>query len=68
MRSQLKNKEVACVLSEPQFSPALIETVVNGLAINRGELDPLAGSSTLSKSAYIDWLSAMTATLSECLK
>lgn len=68
MRNQLKNKEVACVLSEPQFSPALIETVVNGLAINRGELDPLAGSSTLSKSAYIDWLSAMTATLSECLK
>lgn len=68
MRSQLKNKEVACVLSEPQFSPALIETVVNGLAINRGELDPLAGSSTLSKTAYIDWLSAMTATLSECLK
>tara|TARA_B110000046_G_scaffold169524_1_gene188708 strand:- start:382 stop:1248 length:867 start_codon:yes stop_codon:yes gene_type:complete len=68
MRNQLKNKEVACVLSEPQFSPALIETVVNGLAINRGELDPLAGSTTLSKSAYIDWLSAMTATLSECLK
>ena len=68
MRNQLKNKEVACVLSEPQFSPALIETVVNGLAINRGELDPLAGSSTLTKSAYIDWLSAMTATLSECLK
>lgn len=68
MRSQLKNKEVTCVLSEPQFSPALIETVVNGLAINRGELDPLAGSSRLSKSAYIDWLSAMTLTLSECLK
>ena len=68
MRSQLKNKEVTCVLSEPQFSPALIETVVNGLAINRGELDPLAGSSTLSETAYIDWLSAMTATLSECLK
>lgn len=68
MRSQLKNKEVTCVLSEPQFSPALIETVVNGLEINRGELDPLAGSSTLSKDAYIDWLSAMTVTLSECLK
>ena len=68
MRSQLKNKEVTCVLSEPQFSPALIETVVNGLEINRGELDPLAGSSTLSKDAYIDWLSAMTITLSECLK
>lgn len=68
MRTQLKNKEVTCVLSEPQFSPALIDTVVNGLPIKQGELDPLAGSSTLTKTAYIDWLSAMTKTLAECLK
>lgn len=68
MRNQLKNKEVSCVLSEPQFSPALINTVVNGLDIQRGELDPLAGGSTLTTSAYIDWLSAMTDTLAKCLK
>jgi zinc transport system substrate-binding protein len=68
MRNQLQNKEVSCVLSEPQFSPALIDTVVNGLAIQRGELDPLAGKNTLSKTAYIDWLSAMTDTLAKCLK
>ncbi|MGK0247515.1 MAG: zinc transport system substrate-binding protein [Oleispira sp.] len=68
MRNQLQNKEVSCVLSEPQFSPALINTVVNGLAIQRGELDPLAGASALTKTAYIDWLSAMTKTLAECLK
>ncbi len=68
MRNQLQNKEVTCVLSEPQFSPALINTVVNGLPIQQGELDPLAGSSVLSKSAYIDWLSEMTKTLAACLK
>jgi zinc transport system substrate-binding protein len=68
MRNQLQNKEVTCVLSEPQFSPALINTVVNGLAIQQGELDPLAGASLVTKTAYIDWLSAMTKTLAECLK
>lgn len=68
MRNQLQNKEVTCVLSEPQFSPALINTVVNGLPIQQGELDPLAGESVLTKSAYIDWLSDMTKTLAKCLK
>jgi len=68
MRNQLQNKEVTCVLSEPQFSPALINTVVNGLPIQQGELDPLAGTSVLTKTAYIDWLSDMTKTLVECLK
>lgn len=68
MRNQLQNNEVSCILSEPQFSPALINTVVNGLTINQGELDPLAGSSVLTKSAYIDWLSDMTNTLARCLK
>jgi len=68
MRNQLQNKEVTCVLSEPQFSPALINTVVNGLPIQQGELDPLAGASVLTKTAYIDWLSDMTKTLVECLK
>jgi zinc transport system substrate-binding protein len=68
MRNQLQNKEVSCVLSEPQFSPALINTVVNGLPIQQGELDPLAGASALTETAYIDWLSDMTETLAECLK
>ncbi|MGK0406012.1 MAG: zinc transport system substrate-binding protein [Oleispira sp.] len=68
MRNQLQNEEVSCVLSEPQFSPALIDTVVNGLAIQRGELDPLAGKSALTKTAYIEWLSDMTDTLVKCLK
>ena len=68
MRNQLQNNEVSCILSEPQFSPALIDTVVNGLPINQGELDPLAGSSVLTKTAYIDWLSDMTNTLASCLK
>lgn len=68
MRNQLQNKEVSCVLSEPQFSPALINTVVNDLPIKQGELDPLAGSSVLTKTAYIDWLSQMTDTLFKCLK
>lgn len=68
MRNQLKNNEVSCVLSEPQFSPALIDTVVNGMPIKQGQLDPLAGSITLTKTAYVDWLSNMTETLFECLK
>lgn len=68
MREQLQNKEVNCILSEPQFSPALVKTLVNGLPIKQGVLDPLAGSSELTKTAYVDWLNQMADTLFECLK
>jgi zinc transport system substrate-binding protein len=68
MRTQLQNNEVSCILSEPQFSPALINTVVSGLTIKQGELDPLAGNRALTKTAYIDWLSDMTDTLTRCLQ
>lgn len=68
MRTQLQNKEVTCVLTEPQFSPALVTTLIQGLEIKQGQLDPLAGSSQLTKTAYVDWLSGMVNTLEECLR
>ena len=42
MRAQLQRGEVVCVFSEPEFSPALVDAVVKGLAVKRVELDPLA--------------------------
>lgn len=68
MREQLQNEEVKCIISEPQFSPAMIETIISDLTIKQGVLDPVAGSSVLTKTAYVEWLSEMADTLYECLK
>ena len=35
MRTQLQNNEVTCVLSEPQFSPALINTVITAYRLSK---------------------------------
>jgi zinc transport system substrate-binding protein len=68
MRNQLQNEEVTCIFTEPQFSPALVTTLIQGLEVKQGQLDPLAGSSQLTKTAYVDWLSGMLDTLEECLR
>ena len=67
MRNQLQNEEVQCVLTEPQFQPVIVERITEGLAINRGTIDPLASHKTLTATAYVEWLEEMTAVLHKCL-
>lgn len=67
MRQQLQQGDVQCVFSEPQFSPALIDSVTRGLDIRRGELDPMAAHIPLSATAYPDFIADLTQRFLTCL-
>ena len=68
MRQQLIDGQVQCVLSEPQFEPAILERISSGLSINKGTLDPLASHIALTETGYFEWLQGMANTLHKCLK
>jgi len=68
MRQQLIDGQVQCVLSEPQFEPAILERISSGLSINKGTLDPLASHIALTETGYVEWLQGMANTLHKCLK
>lgn len=67
IRKQLSSGEVVCVFSEPEYSPALVETVLKGSTANRGELDPMALSIPLQKDGYLLYLQDMTQRFKACL-
>ena len=67
MRGQLQRGEVVCVFSEPEFSPALVESVVRGLDIQRGELDPMALNIPLTPDGYPAFLRDLTQRFEQCL-
>ena len=68
MRQQLIDGQVQCVLTEPQFEPAIVERISSGLSINKGTLDPLASHIALTETGYFEWLQGMADTLHKCLK
>lgn len=68
MRQQLSERKVQCVLTEPQFEPAIVERISAGLDINKGTLDPLASHIALTETGYFEWLQGMANTLHGCLK
>lgn len=67
MRQQLQSGEVVCVFSEPEFSPALVESVVRGLPVRRSELDPMALNIPLSANGYPAFLNDLTQRFVDCL-
>ncbi|OCG23145.1 zinc ABC transporter substrate-binding protein [Gilliamella sp. App2-1] len=67
IQQQLKEHQAVCVFREPQFSPAVIEKLVNGTDVRIGELNPLGTSIALSKDAYSQFLSNLTQQLLDCL-
>lgn len=67
IRSQLTGNKAVCVFKEPQFSPTIIDKVVEGTNVNIGTLDPLASSIAFSKDAYLKFLISLTGQYEECL-
>lgn len=67
IRQQLNSGEVVCVFSEPEYSPALVETVLQGTQARRGELDPMAIDIPLQHDGYLLYLHDMTERFKRCL-
>ncbi len=67
MREQLLQGDVVCVFTEPEFSPAVVDSLLRGLDINRGELDPMAANIAIEPQGYVNYLQDLTRRFSECL-
>lgn len=67
IQGRIKDEGIACVLSEPQFNPGLIETVMEGTASNTGVIDPLGAELEPGAALYPQLLRNMADALAECL-
>lgn len=66
LRDMVKERDIACVFSEPQFDPKLVRTVF-GDSIGHGVLDPLASDVVPGPALYSEILRGMARAMTECL-
>ncbi|MFO7642205.1 MAG: zinc ABC transporter substrate-binding protein ZnuA [Candidatus Competibacteraceae bacterium] len=67
IQGRIRDLQARCVFSEPQFQPALVETVIAGSDARRGVLDPLGAELTAGPDAYFQLLQNLADALGECL-
>ena len=67
IQKRIRDLQARCVFSEPQFQPALVETVIAGSDTRRGVLDPLGAELTAGHDAYFQLLQNLLDALRECL-
>jgi zinc transport system substrate-binding protein len=67
IQGRIQNEGVDCVLSEPQFNPGLVATVLDGTKANTVVSDPLGSSLELGAALYPQLIRDLSNTLVECL-
>ncbi len=67
MREVIEDRGAVCIFAEPQFSPALIESLTDGSEIGSGTLDPLGAAVQPGPAAYQEILQDLGDSLTECL-
>ncbi len=67
IRQRLAEAEALCVFSEPQFRPAIVATVTEGIQARTGILDPLGADLPSGPKGYEQLLRNMADSLVECL-
>ncbi|WP_244943701.1 zinc ABC transporter substrate-binding protein ZnuA [Vibrio algivorus] len=67
IRNALQTNQVYCVFAEPQFTPAVIDSVTRGTSVNHGILDPLATDYEVKPGAYFQYLQDLGTSFSQCL-
>ncbi|MCY4180128.1 MAG: zinc ABC transporter substrate-binding protein [Litoreibacter sp.] len=67
IQGRVQNEGVDCVLSEPQFNPGLVATVLNGTEASTGVIDPLGTDLEPGANLYPQLIRNMAKTLADCL-
>ena len=63
----IRKEGIDCVLSEPQYNPGLVATVLDGTDANTGVIDPLGAELDPGPALYPQLIRNMAMTLAECL-
>ena len=66
IREIIKHDKVACVFSEPQFNPEIINAVAKDMKIKTGVLDPLGATLDPGKELYFNLIKNMSASFKGC--
>jgi zinc transport system substrate-binding protein len=67
LRETIKKRGARCIFTEPQFEPKLVYTLVDGLGVKVGQLDPLGKELTPSPDCYFQLLRGLADNLLHCL-
>ncbi|MDB2647810.1 zinc ABC transporter substrate-binding protein ZnuA [Candidatus Pelagibacter bacterium] len=66
IREIIEHDKVACVFSEPQFNPDIINAVAKDMQIKTGVLDPLGATLDPGKDLYFNLIRNMSASFKGC--
>ena len=66
IREIIEHDKVACVFSEPQFNPDIINAVAKDMNIKTGVLDPLGATLDSGKDLYFELIRNMSASFKGC--
>ncbi|NVK34794.1 MAG: zinc ABC transporter substrate-binding protein, partial [Rhodobacteraceae bacterium] len=64
---KMKEENVACVFSEPQFPAKIVSVVSEGTNAKTGVLDPIGSELANGPDLYPELLTAISSSMSECL-
>lgn len=64
----IETQNIRCVFSEPQFPPALVDTLVADTDAAAAVLDPLGAALETGPDAWFELMRGMAASLAECLR
>ena len=67
LRDRIRALGARCLFREPQFAPALIDTLVEGSGARTGVLDPLGAALAPGPEAYFALMRGLAASLRACL-
>lgn len=67
IKKTLVRDNVQCVFAEPQFTPAVIESVTRGSNTKQGQLDPVGSKVEVKSGSYFDFLQQLTDSYISCL-
>ncbi|EEY98601.1 zinc ABC transporter-binding protein ZnuA [Vibrio sp. RC586] len=67
IKQTLNSQAVKCVFAEPQFEPAIIESVVRGTSAKIGTLDPLGSAIEVKSGSYFLFLNQLADSYNACL-
>ncbi|APE46035.1 zinc transporter (plasmid) [Sulfitobacter alexandrii] len=67
VQARVTEQNITCVLSEPQFNPGIVASVMEGTAAETGVLDPLGSDLEPGPMLYPDMLRNLARALADCL-
>ena len=67
LQNKVRDLEVKCVMTEPQFEPRLVDVIVEGTDAKAGAVDPLGATIDSGPDLYFTLLRNMAASFEDCL-